>query len=127
MRTLLVIDDDPTWRLLYRLEFEGEFQVVEAADGEEGLRRYEEASPDLVIVDLKMPRMDGAVFLEHLKGKPRVAPVIVCTALSDEAGSLARPGVRVVSKWPSLRELRRAVVSLSTDPLGRGPNSEGRG
>jgi len=120
VRTLLVIDDDPTWRLLYRLEFEGRFRVIEAADGEEGLRRYDETSPDLVIVDLRMPRMDGAAFLEHLQGKPQVAPVIVCSAVSDEAESLVRPGlrgVRIVSKWPNLRELRQVVLSLTPEPL----------
>ena len=116
VRTLLVIDDDPLWRLLYRLEFEGMFQVVEAADGQEGLLRYKETLPDLVIVDLQMPRMDGATFVRQLRRMRHVAPVIVCTSAPAEATPLVPPGVRVVSKWTDLKELRAAVSSFCVEP-----------
>jgi len=112
MRTMLVIDDDPAWRSLYRIMFEGKFEIVEARDGQEGLALYEEVSPDLVIVDLRMPRMDGAAFLGELRGKPHMAPVIVCTAVSREAAPLARMGVRVVPKSPGLKELWSVVSSF---------------
>jgi len=66
MATLLVIDDDPAWRNLYRLEFEGKWDVVEARDGVEGLVLFDALAPDLVILDLHMPRMDGLAFLAAL-------------------------------------------------------------
>jgi CheY-like chemotaxis protein len=119
MRTLLVIDDDPAWRSLYRIMFEGEFAIVEARDGQEGLALYEQVSPDLVIVDLRMPRMDGAAFLAELHGKPHAAPVIVCTAVNREAAWLARMGVRVVPKSPGLKELLTVVSSLDEEQAGR--------
>ncbi len=112
MRTILIIDDDPSWRSLYRLVFEGKFRVVEARDGHEGLARYVEILPDLVIVDLRMPRVDGAKFVAALQAQSHVAPVIVCTAVSREAAPLARSGVRVVSKSPGLKELLAVVSSF---------------
>jgi two-component system response regulator EvgA len=116
VKTLLVIDDDPGWRSLYRILFEGRFDVFEAADGVEGLKRYTEVLPDLVIVDLCMPRMDGAMFLEKVRGIPHQARVVVCTALGPEAAPQAPPGVRFVSKSPDLKELVSGVASFQPVP-----------
>ncbi|PYM32436.1 MAG: hypothetical protein DME17_20675 [Candidatus Rokuibacteriota bacterium] len=116
-RRLLVIDDDPAWRSLYRLEFGDRFEVVEASDGREGLAQLEAAVPDLVILDLNMPRMDGAGFLACLDTRGVSTPVIVCSALESEARRLAGPTVRVVPKSPDLTELSLAIVNLA--PAGR--------
>jgi len=112
-----VIDDDPDWRSLYRLEFGDRFEVVEASDGREGLAQLEAAVPDLVILDLNMPRMDGAGFLACLDDRGVSTPVIVCSALDSEARRLAGPTVRVVPKSPDLTELSLAIVNLA--PAGR--------
>jgi DNA-binding NarL/FixJ family response regulator len=108
-RTLLVIDDDPSWRSLYRLEFGERFDVVEAADGRDGLEQLRLAGPDLVILDLRMPGMDGARFLACLEDRDNRTPVIVCTALEHEARKLARSDVRIVPKSPDLTRLSEAV------------------
>ena len=113
-RTLLVIDDEPAWRLLYRLEFEGQFEVIEAADGRDGLEKLESSLPDLVILDLAMPRMDGARFLACLQDKGVRTPVIICSAHEPETRPLERASVRVVPKSPDLTELSRAVLTLSS-------------
>jgi CheY-like chemotaxis protein len=115
--TLLVIDDDPAWRCLYRYQFEDRFEVIEAEDGCDGLQKFESALPDLVIVDLSMPRMDGADFIASLRGRGISTPVIVCTGHGPSARGLERSKVRVVSKSPDLVELDRAVLSLN--PAGR--------
>jgi CheY-like chemotaxis protein len=115
-RTLLVVDDEPAWRSLYRLEFESRFKVVEAADGRDGLEKLEASLPDLVILDLAMPRMDGARFLACLQDKGVRTPVIVCSAFEAEAQRLERASVRVVAKSTDLTELSRAVLTLSSDP-----------
>jgi DNA-binding response OmpR family regulator len=80
-RTVLVIDDDPDIRDLLRdaLEARG-FRVVCAPDGETGLAKAVKAPPDLVILDMMMPRVSGFVVLERLKHDHRLpVPVIMLT------------------------------------------------
>ena len=108
-----MIDDDPAWRSLYRLEFGDRYDVVEAADGHEGLDKLEATVPDLVILDLNMPRLDGVRFLACMDDRGVNTPVIVCSALEAEARRLAGPSVRVVSKSPDLTELSLAIVNLA--------------
>ncbi len=112
MAILLVIDDDPAWRSLYRLEFEGKWAVVEARDGDEGLVLFDALAPDLVILDLNMPRMDGLAFLAALSLRGSTVPVILCTAVLPQGGQPPSPCVGIVEKSPSLRELRSAVRAV---------------
>ena len=81
---VLVIDDDPDTRERLRtlLEKDG-WSVTEAENGQEGLDRLEAGRPDIVLLDLTMPVMDGFTFLERMRARPDCAdiPVIVLTAL----------------------------------------------
>ena len=90
--SILVVDDDPVVRSLMRatLKTDG-FTVFEAADGEEGCRLYEEQRPDLLLVDLVMPRMDGYELCRILRSRPESAyvPIVVATSL-DDVPSIAR-------------------------------------
>ncbi len=112
MPTLLVIDDDPAWRALYRLEFEKRWEVLEAPDGIEGLALLESLDPDLVIVDLQMPRMDGFAFVQELKRRGWYMPVIISSSAVPRGGAPPSPWVRIVEKSPDLRELRSAVLGV---------------
>ena len=67
-KKILVIDDDPTSNSLVSFLLKAnEFDVFVAADGEEGLRRTQTEKPDLVVLDIMMPKMDGYSFLRELK------------------------------------------------------------
>jgi CheY-like chemotaxis protein len=112
MATLLVIDDDPAWRSLYRLEFERKWDVVEAQDGLEGLILFDALAPDLVILDLHMPRMDGLAFLAELSLRGSTVPVILCTGVLPQAGPPPSPCAGIVEKSPNLRELRSAIRAV---------------
>ena len=83
MRKILVAEDDPASRELLRdiLSAWG-YDVVEACDGGEALRKIEETGPDLVLLDIQMPVLDGFAVLCQLRQDPRFAalPVVAVTA-----------------------------------------------
>jgi DNA-binding response OmpR family regulator len=85
---VLTVDDDDAIRCLVRenLELSG-FEVIEAADGEAALRAVAAEKPDLVILDVKMPGMDGWNVLRTLRTDPATAtlPVVMLTVLADDA------------------------------------------
>jgi two-component system KDP operon response regulator KdpE len=83
-RLILVVDDEPRMRKFMRmnLELEG-FRVAEAANGLQALERTREDLPDLVVLDLMMPEMDGFEALEHIRETSSV-PVIILTVRADE-------------------------------------------
>jgi DNA-binding response OmpR family regulator len=85
--TVLVIDDDPVILELLRVNFEIEgFDVICAADGEEGFRRAQEDQPDIVVSDIMMPKRDGLQLLSDLKGDPTTQqlPVILLSAKAQK-------------------------------------------
>lgn len=84
---LVLADDDATLRRLLRLLFErdGRFEVVgEAADGVEAVALLDDLDPDLLLLDLAMPRMDGLEVLSHIGGRPRPR-VVVLTGFAEPA------------------------------------------
>ena len=87
MKRLLVVDDEPTVRTLLRDLLEiGDYDVVEAEDGETALAAVSERVPDLVILDVMMPGLDGIEVLKELR-KDHSAndlPVILLTAKADD-------------------------------------------
>ena len=86
MRRILVIDDDPETSRLVRTWFDSRtYRVESAEDGESGVRAAHEFSPDLILLDLKMPGLDGISVARLLKGDPatNTVPLIVLTACRD--------------------------------------------
>lgn len=86
MGRILIVDDTLFMRtLLKNILFSGGHTIVgEAADGEEGIAKYKELKPDLVTMDVVMPKMNG---IESLKGIRQVDPnakVVMCTAVGQE-------------------------------------------
>ena len=86
-KTVLLVEDEEPLRRVLRdlLEREG-FTVVEAADGVEALDEVDRSAPDVLVLDLNLPRLDGYGVLSHLRARPSTAklPVIVLTAKGDE-------------------------------------------
>jgi DNA-binding response OmpR family regulator len=81
-RTILVIDDDPDIRADVQMLLEDEgYRVLTAPDGHSGLQRVSSERPDLVIVDMMMPKMSGFIVLERIKQHAdKSVPVIMLTA-----------------------------------------------
>jgi DNA-binding response OmpR family regulator len=85
---ILVIDDDPGLLTLLRLGLEREgFTVITAGGGKEGLRRAYETRPDVVILDIMMPEMDGWIACQRLRHMCDT-PIIMLTAKADQADVL---------------------------------------
>lgn len=85
MTRILVIDDEPDLRQAARLLLaHAGFDVIEASNGREGLRRFFSDRPDLVLMDVAMPELDGWETLDRLRDMSDV-PVIMLTARATEA------------------------------------------
>ena len=84
--TLLIVEDDHMIVKALSLKFEGRYKVVEAFDGREGLRLALKDHPDLILLDLLMPNMDGITMLRKLRSDPwgKKVKVMILTNLSNE-------------------------------------------
>ena len=83
--TIAIIDDDNLVRKSVALNLEQEgFKVLEAEDGEKGISLVEEKKPDVIILDIKMPRKDGFQVCKELRNKGISTPLILLTARSEE-------------------------------------------
>src|SRR5512143_2155512 len=81
MRRILIVDDDDNQRLLYRELFEDEgFEVVEARDGLDAVAYIARELPDIVVLDINMPGMDGLQTLKRIHDLNRRPPVILHSA-----------------------------------------------
>ena len=86
-RKVLLVDDEDTLRRVMKdlLEREG-YVVAEARDGVQALDQVDRFGPDVIVLDLNLPGLDGYGVLSHLRSRPATAniPVVVLTAKSDE-------------------------------------------
>jgi DNA-binding response OmpR family regulator len=126
MTTVLAIEDDPAILrgLADNLRFEG-YDVITATDGETGYRLQLERKPDLILLDLMLPRMSGFEFCRKLRGEGIQTPVLMLTARSEEPDRVLGLDLGAddyVTKPFSVRELMARVRAL----LRRSqPSSEG--
>jgi two-component system cell cycle response regulator DivK len=82
-KTVLVVDDDPDCRIIYsKLLQHAGYGVIEAQDGREGVRRAQEHRPNLIVMDLRLPMLDGWQAAEQIRQDPEMAgtPIIAFTA-----------------------------------------------
>src|SRR5690606_20260303 len=89
MALVLVVDDAQFMRMrLNKLLSDAGHKVVEAGNGVEALEQYEKHKPDLVMMDITMPEMDGLTALRELKKRHPDAKVIMCSALGQQSAVL---------------------------------------
>jgi len=126
MRQVLVVDDEPHIRTVLRgyLEADG-FAVSEAADGETAVRQVRQMAPDLVLLDVMLPGIDGLEVLRQLRAFSDVY-VILVTARTEEVDKLVGLGVGAddyVTKPFSPREVTARVKAVLR--RDRGPRDSG--
>ncbi|HVZ26643.1 MAG TPA: sigma-54 dependent transcriptional regulator [Sediminibacterium sp.] len=109
MAKILIIDDERSIRNVLKdiLGNEG-FQVEEATDGEEGFKKFSSGSYDLVLCDIKMPRMDGIEFLDKVNGSEADTPVIMISGhgnIETAVEAVKKGAFDYISKPPDLNRL----------------------
>ncbi len=124
---ILVVEDDTAivFGLRKNLIFEG-YEVIVATDGEEGLVRALEERPDLIILDIMLPKMNGFELCETLRKRDIDIPVIFLTAKSQESDKilgLDLGGDDYMTKPFSLRELLARVKTILRRTKGGEPDS----
>ena len=118
MQRILIVEDKANSRELLRtvLEQQG-YAVEEAQDGEQALTMIQERPPDLVLMDLHLPRRDGYGVLQEIRGNPKLAsiPVVAVTANAmpgDQDRVLAAGFTGYIAKPVALSQLRAEVNRL---------------
>ncbi|MCR5877630.1 response regulator [Phenylobacterium sp. J367] len=84
--TILTVDDSRTMRDMLRLALvQAGYTVLQAEDGQHGLEVLDDATPDVIVTDINMPRLDGYGFIEGVRAdeRHRAVPILVLTTESD--------------------------------------------
>lgn len=89
-KKVLLVEDDPFIAEIYALPLQqAGFQVIVADDGEKGVQKAKETCPDLIFLDLLLPKLNGLEVLKILKDDPQLKniPVVIATNLTDEVAA----------------------------------------
>jgi DNA-binding response OmpR family regulator len=111
MKKILLVDDEEGIQLLYQEEFQDEgYEVISAFNGEEALEKFSSEIPDLVILDIQMPGMNGIEVLRQMKMIAPQLPIILSTAFHEYKQDLsAWASDDFIVKSPDLESLKEAV------------------
>lgn len=123
MSTVLVIDDQPELRMLFQRVLENQgYTVVTAENGREALIAVDEYEPQLILLDMAMPQMDGLTFLRQLRSQSKWAdvPAIIMSGLmtAEQKSAACELGVcdQLVKAEFSMKELRARVAKHLPPP-----------
>lgn len=86
MKKIMIIEDDKNLQEIYKISFDAAgYEVLQEFDGLDGISNAVDQQPDIIILDIQMPNMDGFAFLKAMKENTNIKiPVIVCSNLSDK-------------------------------------------
>lgn len=114
MKKILLVDDEESIQLLYREEFVDEgYAVIAAMNGDEALAKFQADKPDLVILDIQMPGMNGIEVLRQMKMMDPGTPVILSSAYHEYKQDLgAWASDEYVVKSADIDDLKKAVRRL---------------
>lgn len=110
IKKILIVEDDSSLRELYKIKMEDEgFEVDTAKDGEEGVEKIRENKPDLVLLDLMMPRKNGFSVLEEVKGDNSCCTIPIIALSNLNSGN----DINLVKKLGAIEYLVKSKTSLS--------------
>jgi two-component system, response regulator, stage 0 sporulation protein F len=113
-KKILIVEDEEGLRLLYEEELKAEgYEVLTAQNGREAIRQLEEGKPDLIILDIVMPVMDGMETLGRIVGKERKIPIILNSSYSGyQKDFMSWAADAYVTKSIDLTELKDKIREL---------------
>lgn len=114
MKTILVVEDDKNQLLLYEQELllEG-YNVIAAKDGLEAVKKVREQLPDLIVMDINMPKMDGIEAMGKILSEHKEIPVIINTAYSSYKDDFKSWSANAyIIKSSDLKELKDKIKEL---------------
>ncbi|WP_295103305.1 response regulator [uncultured Candidatus Kuenenia sp.] len=114
MKTILVVEDDKNQLLLYKQELESEgYNVITARNGVEGIKVVNDYLPDIIVMDIIMPKMDGLEAMGKILSKHRKIPIIINTAFSCyKVSFLSWSADAYIRKSSDLQELKNKIKEL---------------
>ncbi|HMH70477.1 MAG TPA: response regulator [Candidatus Saccharimonadales bacterium] len=121
MTKIAIIEDDPVISQMYRMKFEADgFEVQLADNGKRGVALVEEFKPDLILLDMKMPGMDGSEALAEIRSHEwgKTIPVIILTNLGEEEAPKSLRTLGIHSYIVKADLTPRQVVSHVKEALG---------
>jgi DNA-binding response OmpR family regulator len=114
MTTILLIEDDKNQCLLYEQELRLEgYEILTAADGKEGLKKVQEQPPDMIIMDINIPKMNGIETMGMILCKHKNIPIIINTAYSSYKDNfMSWAADAYVVKSSDLTELKNKIKEI---------------
>jgi DNA-binding response OmpR family regulator len=124
-KTILVVDDDIELSdgLRTMLEKQGH-RVIQARDGQQAQRLVYQQRPDLMVLDMMMPRMGGYPVLEHFRGKPDAPPIIMITANEGSRHKAYAEYLGVIDYIRKPFAMERLLEAVERGLQGKGPAPE---
>ena len=128
MAKILIVEDDESQRLLYEEELQEEgYEVVLAKSGKEALKCLEESLFDLIVLDIRMPEMDGIEALGKIASRYKKIPVILHTAYPEYRNQfVALLAGAFILKSSDLSLLKKTVKELLEEKKRERRNEDGR-
>lgn len=114
MKTILVVEDDKNQLLLYaqELSYEG-YNIITAKDGLEAIKKIKEQLPDLIVMDINMPKMDGIEAIGKILSEHKKIPIIINTAYSSYKDDFMSWSANAyIIKSSDLKELKDKIKEL---------------
>ncbi len=121
MTTILLVEDDKNQRLLYEQELRLEgYEILTATDGKETLEKVQEQLPDIIIMDINIPKMDGIEAMGRILNKHKDIPIIIHTAYSSYKDNfMSWAADAFIVKSSDLTELKNKIKEMITNKSQR--------
>lgn len=121
-KVILLVDDDLTLREMYEERFKAEgFDIIQASNGEEAIKKAKENKPNVILLDIMMPKINGFDVLKELKADPELKeiPVIVLTALIQDVDRVQGKKLGAVDYIVKSETMPGEVIAKIQNAIGK--------